>query len=284
MLYAKGLSLKLCFKSHHYYFLAPIGFIMSIAHFSQFASSIQQYSIEELTQSEHLKIGQSETLSSYYTPFDFIQSQAQIVIVGICPGRAQWVNALTACKDAMQQHQDEHTILKIAKQSGAFSGPIRKNLVNILDHIGLAEKLNIASTQQLFEEDSHLVHMTSVLKQTIFSDGKNYAGSSPNMLKNAFLKQHINDYFIPEIQVLPNALYIPMGKSVIEVLNYISSLGYLKPSQILTGFPHPSGANAERIQYFLGLKTKESLSSKTNADKIDQAKTQLIEQLKTIQF
>jgi hypothetical protein len=257
---------------------------MSPVSFSDYALTLQQHSLDELTTTDLLKIAEEGTLSSFYTPFDFISKEAKIVIVGICPGRTQWQNALAACKQALSEHQNTETVLKFAKQSGAFSGPIRKNLVNILDHIGLNEKLHLTSTASLFAEDAHLVQMSSVLRQAIFVNGKNYAGSSPNMLKHPFLLQHIHDYFIPEVQALPNALFIPMGKSVVEVLNYISSLGYLQQSQILTGFPHPSGANAERIQYFLGLKAKESLSSKTNADKIDQAKQELIHQLKYIQL
>lgn len=104
------------------------------------------------------------------------------------------------------------------------------------------------------------------------------------MLKNTFLKQHIEHYFIPQLQNLPDVLYIPLGKSVIEVLHYLASLGYLNRTQMLDGFPHPSGANAERIQYFLNLKTKAQLSSKTNPEKIDQAKQQLIEKLERLEL
>jgi hypothetical protein len=43
--------------------------------------------------------------------------------------------------------------------------------------------------------------------------------------------------------------------------------------------PHPSGANAERIAYFLGNKARESLSIKTNPDLLDQAKVKILEKL-----
>ena len=39
---------------------------------------------------------------------------------------------------------------------------------------------------------------------------------------------------------------------------------------------HPSGANAERIAYFLGKKSRSALSVKTNADKLDQAREAMI--------
>jgi len=48
---------------------------------------------------------------------------------------------------------------------------------------------------------------------------------------------------------------------------------------ILAGMPHPSGANGERISYFLGRKDRDKLSSKTNPDKIDHAKEALLEKI-----
>lgn len=43
--------------------------------------------------------------------------------------------------------------------------------------------------------------------------------------------------------------------------------------------PHPSGANAERIAYFLGQKNRETQSAKTNADSLDKAKLKLIKKM-----
>ena len=257
---------------------------MPVVSFSDFRDIIQHHTVNELTTTDLLKISEYHQLSSYYTPFDYLSADAKIVIVGICPGRTQWQNSIIACKEALSEQQDIQTILKHTKQSGAFSGPIRNNLVKILDHIGLNQNLKINSTASLFQENQHLVHMNSVLKQAIFVNGKNYAGTHPNILKHQFLLQHIHDYFIPEVKQLPNALYLPMGKCVLDVLHYVSSLGYLKPEQILKGLPHPSGANAERIQYFLGLKSADTLSNKTNPVQIDTAKAALLTQLSHIQL
>ena len=180
------------------------------------------------------------------------------MIVGIALGKLQWRNAVTACKEALEKGCFDDKALRIAKATGAFSGPIRHNLIRILDHVNLHKKLHITTTAELFSQQQHLVQHTSVLKHCLLINSKNYAGTSPNMLKNTFLKQHIEHYFIPQLQKLPDILYIPLGKSVIEVLHYLVNLGYLNRTQILDGFPHPSGANAERIQYFLNLKNQSS--------------------------
>lgn len=49
--------------------------------------------------------------------------------------------------------------------------------------------------------------------------------------------------------------------------------------QVLTGLPHPSGANAERIQYFLGRKAAAALSTKTDPSKLDAARQALSNQV-----
>lgn len=248
--------------------------------YAQFASIIASHPIDELTQSDLLLVGQSEKIKSFYAPFEAINTQAQVVIVGICPGRQQWQNALLAMQSALALNLPEKEALNLAKNSGAFSGAIRHNLTRLLDHIGLNERLGISSTSELFTDHQEMVQLCSALQQCILIHAKNYAGSAPSMLKNDFLKQHIYDYFIPMVLQLPNALYIPLGKGVDEVLNYISNLGYLKQEQILSGLPHPSGANAERIKYFLGEKPRHLLSTQTNADQIDFNKEQLLQRLR----
>ena len=100
--------------------------------------------------------------------------------------------------------------------------------------------------------------------------------SAKPALKNAMLNQLLTNCFFEEIKLLPNALYLPLGKGVEEVLLDAVNKGLLKEDQLLAGLPHPSGANAERIKYFLGEKPKELLSIKTNAGKIDLAKERLI--------
>jgi hypothetical protein len=51
--------------------------------------------------------------------------------------------------------------------------------------------------------------------------------------------------------------------------------GKLDPARVLEGLPHPSGANAERIAYFLGRKPREMLSAKTSAASIDAARERI---------
>ena len=161
---------------------------------------------------------------------------------------------------------------------GAFSGAIRPNFVALLDAIRVNDWLGIDSCATLFGSDAPLVHIGAILRHPVFVDGKNYSGT-PAMPRHAFLREQVMRYFAHEAALLPEALYIPMGASVSEGLDWLASQGIVRADRILHGLPHPSGANAERVAYFLGRKERASLSGKTNGAQLDAARSALVAQM-----
>jgi len=222
-------------------------------------------------------------LSVYYAPFEYVNKNAKLVIVGITPGLQQAVNALNQAKIGIENNLGNDDILLSAKGVGSFSGPMRNNLINMLQYMNIHKKLDINSCAELFSTQMDKVHFTSVLSNPVFYKGKNYNGT-PSMLNTPILKQLINECFMQNIQQLNGALFVPLGPKVTAVMQYLSQQGQLQEKQILNGFPHPSGANAERIAYFLGKKTKEALSVKTNPDQIDFHKNALLTKLDAFSF
>jgi hypothetical protein len=214
-------------------------------------------------------LAQAGALSAHYIPFDYVNRSARLVLVGISPGFVQWKNAVREARRRLALGAPADDVLRAAKYTGAFSGAIRPNLVALLDHVGLQRWLGIASCASLFGEHAHLMHVTAVLRHPIFVAGKNYNGASPNMLTTPLLQAQLLDYFAAEAGALPDAVYVPLGPKVGLALDWLARRGVLAPERILHGIPHPSGANAERIAYFLGRKDKATLSSRTNGTQID---------------
>lgn len=224
---------------------------------------------------KELLLASEGRLDTFYAPFDYINPKARITICGITPGRSQAVTALNEARRLLKAGASLEEAKRKAKETASFAGPMRKNLIGMLDHIGLTKLLGIDSCSRLFDTHTHLVHYTSALRYPVFLNGENYSGS-PAMLSQKSLRHQVDTHLAEEVRTLDeNCVYVPLGPKVAEAFEHLQRKGLLRPEQVLTGLPHPSGANAERISYFLGNKAREQLSAKTNADVLDAARTQL---------
>ncbi|MGF6274836.1 hypothetical protein ABIB38_003227 [Massilia sp. UYP11] len=215
---------------------------------------------------------------SYYVPFESVNRAARVAVVGISPGFVQWKNAMREAQRRMAAGASTDDVLVAARRAGAFSGAIRPNFVALLDAIGVQRWLGIASCATLFGPDAGVVQIGAILRHPVFVDGKNYSGT-PAMPRHAFLREQTLRYFAHEAAMLPDALFIPMGASVGASLDWLAAQGVLRAERILHGLPHPSGANAERVAYFLGRKDRGALSGKTNGAQLDAARQALQAQM-----
>lgn len=235
-----------------------------------FTNIIKHISLDGGKLPDELMLSSSGRYTTYYAPFEHVNDYAKVVICGITPGISQAYIALQHAKQALIEGQSWESALASAKASASFAGAMRKNLADMLDHIGLNEHLRIQSCAELFDSKSHLVHYTSALRNPVFEAGENFSGG-PAMTTAPYLWQQIEEGLGAEISRLSkDTLFIPLGSGVDRVFDKLIGEAILSPEQVLFGLPHASGANSERIAYFCERKAKEHLSSKTNADKIDQ--------------
>jgi hypothetical protein len=228
-----------------------------------------------------LLIERDGSLTINYAPFEHIQHGARLVIVGITPGAQQATNALLELRRRLKAGATDADALAAAKVFASFSGPMRTNLVAMLDYIGVHKLLGVASCTSLWEQDAALVHFTSALRYPVFVDGANYSRQRP-ILSTPPLVRLLEECLIEEASALPEALWVPLGPVATEAVGWLVNRGALSPRHMLSGLPHPSGANAERIAYFLGRKPLEKLSSRTNGHGIDATKAALVAQLASL--
>lgn len=225
-----------------------------------------------------LLMSEAGNLVVQYAPFDHIERNAELVIVGLTPGRQQAANALEVLATELKRGTAPPLALERAKRSSSFSGPMRSNLLNMLDAVGVPALYGRQTAAEFFSDADARVHFTSALRYPVFIKGENYSGS-PNPLAHPMLRGMIETYLLDEARALPKAIWIPLGQHAEAALLHLSRTGHIDRAKILAGLPHPSGANAERIAYFLGRKTREDLSAKTNADRLDLSKSALAAQI-----
>ncbi len=212
----------------------------------------------------------------FYAPMDYINASAKVTIVGLTPGKHTMCRALAIARSMVQSRASWSEAREVAKRRAAFSNT-RNNIAEMLDNIGLCDWLRkstgnpaIISCRELFGTGDSLVQLTSVIRYPTFFNGKNYSGN-PDPLKHRFLREMIDTFFRRELQQLRDTVYVPLGDRVSGVFAYLR----VEDKRVLSGLPHPSGQNAERIAYFLDKKLGHLLSKKTNAVKIDTSKRRL---------
>ena len=190
--------------------------------------------------SKDFLVNKDGNIEIYYAPFDYINSKAKIVIVGITPGLQQMIQSFQVIKDGKS--------LKEVKDLSSFKGSMRTTLIKYMDELKISKILKIKSCESLFNLDSKYLHTTSLVKYPVFDKGKNYSGA--NILKKKILLDFIEKNFLEELKTLKKSIIVPLGNTVSSTIEYLNSKYNLKLECFLKGFPHPSGANARKnIQF-----------------------------------
>ncbi|QST00996.1 hypothetical protein IMZ31_05340 [Pontibacillus sp. ALD_SL1] len=226
--------------------------IVSYSKFNIFKDNIQSLSTpltkEQLIHPDtfFLKESENQKIRVYYAPFEHLNKNAKVVIVGITPGFSQMQKTYETVRSFKGEEATEEEILQEVKNQSSFQGPMRKNLVRLLDKLNLHTKLGLDTTNQLFDEHSHLVHTTSVLPYPVFywsKGGWSNFSSQSDVIKNHFLYEEVINHLPKEINEMDNPLIIPLGKPANKAVTYLADNGYIKNQSILKRFPHTSGAN-----------------------------------------
>lgn len=197
------------------------------------------------------------------TKFDYVNSKAEVVIVGITPGNSQ----LDGSRDGMTSRE--------IKRIYAFTGKMRPNLVKMLDYVGVNNLLGIESCRSLWEEDFDRVEMTSLLKEATYEikkDGtKEMFKHTWKIAKSEKLTKMLNEGFVSDCsQYGKTRLFVACGPGVYDVLCGLKEKGVI--SAPIIGIAHPSGGNMGRICCYLGTKEPKDASYEWCLKKAEEAK------------
>ena len=218
--------------------------------------------------SSSLLIEKQSDIEVYFSPFEHVNTEAKIVLVGISPGPTQAHNANIAAKTGFKNNLSEEKVSQLAKETASFSGALRNNLIAMLDDIGVNSRLRINSCSSLFGENKDLVHSTSIFRYPTLFKGKPIS-TAKNWRRHEILENMVTSCFENECsQLHSDVLYIPLGQGVAEILLSLSQRGKIKEKMILAGMPHPLVQMANALVIFWVVKTGISFHLKPTLTKL----------------
>lgn len=250
---------------------------------------------EEAASQEKLLIPErsDSTVRAYYAPFDHVNTEARLMLVGITPGREQMNRALKACCQQLKLGRSDAEACSAAKRAASFGGGMRDTLVNLLDRYNFQHRLGVKSCNELWDEGNLSAHFTSALRNPVFcQDGnkeKNYTGGSPTLASYGGFKETLKE-LRNELMSIEGALIIPLGDKVAKVIQGLVTAGDIPLARVLNHagkvaeLPHPSGANRESQNLVIEQELPaaddyaQSMLRKFIAKKMDEGKTVTPEQ------
>jgi hypothetical protein len=198
----------------------------------------------------------------YYLPFEEINRDARLVLVGITPGPTQMSRARMVAGAALRDSSSHPQVLRAAKKAAAFDG-MRPRINEMLDHFQIPQRLSLGSSRALWNENFDYFQPTSIIPNAAFRHGKYFNGPFEYVLSIGALRNEFENGFIRSIRELrTDATFVAMGPVVETALKWCIAHGALREEQYLGYLPHPSGSAGSQFDYFMKKKRADELSPK----------------------
>lgn len=226
-------------------------------------------------------LGKEGRYSLQYIPFEHVNHEAKLVVVGITPGNNQLDLAYQTAQELLKAGRPVEEILTEVKKAGAFGGKSMKpNLLKLLRHFQFEKLLGIDDVESLWGANAGLLHSTSVVPHAAFKDGERFNGSFDEIMASPLLEECFLDSFVPSVrEITEKALFVALGPCPQAALDWCVKEGALRKEQVLGSFCHPSSAGGSTTRYYLREVTKEELDPKnpvrSRCDWLDRAYEQM---------
>ena len=191
-----------------------------------------------------------------YAPFDHVAPGGSLTVVGTTPGNTQLEAAYRALQDAWEGGRSDEQALRDAKKKAAFAGfAMRDRITEMLEHFGIHHALGASDARELWKE--HL-HTTSVIPHAAFQQkaGKwrMFAGQFAEIQRAPFLYDCFKTLFVDRLTQLGGQMrFVALGPAALNALQWCATdAKVIAEDQILGGFPHPSSAGGNQVDYLLG--------------------------------
>lgn len=194
-----------------------------------------------------------------WAPFDFINRDARIVIVGVTPGPNQALLSYNAVRTAAAQGKNPREDLERIKVEASFRGPVMEpNLKSILEHSGLAELAGIEDIDDLWTRESRRVHFTSTIRYPAFINGKLF-NNQIDSLGHSELRRYVETFLAEELaSVTAEAVIVALGQEGPKIVRHAAKAAGLDPERVVA-LPHPSPSANGSVRDFLSKERTRSV-------------------------
>lgn len=248
--------------------------------FKQFSDDLQFLGADGVGAPE-FSLGREGQYDLQFIPFEHLNRDARLVIVGITPGNTQLDIAYKKAQELLRAGRPEEEIIVEVKKAGAFGGPSMKpNLLKMLRHFQFEKLLGIDDVDTLWGDNADLLHSTSVVPHAAFKAGVRFNGSFAEVMDLPLLKQCFLDCFVPSaMEISRDALFVALGPCPQAALEWCVEEGALRRGQVLGSFCHPSSAGGSTTRYYLREVSKDELNLRnpvrSRCDWLDKAYEQM---------
>lgn len=252
--------------------------------FSRFANALGRCGAAGVG-SEEFVLGKDGPYELWYTPVEYVNSEAQLVLVGITPGMNQLHLAYETARASLQAGMSHEASLRSIKQAGSFGGnAMRPNLLKMLQHFRFNKLLGVDDVASLWGSNAHLIHSTSVVPHAAFRRGKMFAGSFQEVLGSSLLRSSFEQDFLSTLSSMRGDPYfVALGPCPLDALHWSVSRGLLKKHQVLGAFCHPSSSGGSMTRYYLREVQRSDLNARDpvlhRCDWLDDAYSRLADRL-----
>jgi hypothetical protein len=206
-------------------------------------------------------LGSERGYDVFYVPFELINPDAKLALVGITPGPRQMAKAYIVAQQAIRAGLSNEEVLLNAKQAAAFDG-MRDRINVMLDHFEIPRHLGIPGAASLWNTYFKDFQPISVIPNAAFASGP-FNGPFSEVLDVSLLLHQFEKIFIPSIEKLGSrTIYIAMGPIADEALRWCAARGVIMENQLLGYFPHASPSSGSQFAYFMRKKRLEDLKPK----------------------
>jgi hypothetical protein len=194
-----------------------------------------------------------------WAPFDFVNRNARIVIVGVTPGPNQARRSYKAVRVAVAKGDDPQADLERIKAESSFRGDIiEPNLKSLLEHSGLAERAGIADIDYLWTKEASKVHFTSTIRYPTFIKGKMF-NNQIDSLEHPELRKYVETYLAEELASVPtDADIVALGQKGPKIVRHAAKAAGIDPGRVVA-LPHPSGSATGAVRDFLSKQKTKSV-------------------------